>query len=475
MNGRFLISWTTNHIFIGGMYILAGLIGGSFGFGMSIILRIELALPGFLICSSLQYNSSITFHGIFMIFFMIMPILIGGFGNVLIPLMLCCNDMIFPRLNALSLWLVIDSLFVMLLAIFFDGGVNAGWTFYVPLSLMNSSCMDLMLFSLHLAGLSSLLGSLNFIVSLLKACNLSILYSSLFLPLFPWSILFTSLLLIISLPVLAGCITMIIFDRHFNSSFFDPIRGGDLLLFQHLFWFFGHPEVYILILPAFGLISEILSKFTQCIIFGRDSMFIALLIIGIVGCIVWGHHMFIVGFDIDTRAYFTSATSIIAVPTGIKILNWFATLWSGSFFLITPLFFIIGFLFSFSFGGFTGLILANCIIDTLLHDSYFVVGHFHYVLSLGAVYTFFAAFYNYWIFFCSYFSFNDFLGRFHFSLFFIASNLIFFSMHSLGIFGFARRIFDYPVIFFRYHWSNSFGMYGVALSMFFFLHAFSMT
>ena len=262
---------------------------------------------------------------------------------------------------------------------------------------------------------------------------------------------------------------MIIFDRHFNSSFFDPLRGGDLLLFQHLFWFFGHPEVYILILPAFGLISEILSKFSQCIIFGRDSMFIALLIIGIVGCIVWGHHMFIVGFDIDTRAYFTSATSIIAVPTGIKILNWFATLWSGCFFLITPLFFIIGFLFSFSFGGFTGLILANCIIDTLLHDSYFVVGHFHYVLSLGAVYTFFAAFYNYWIFFCSYLSFNDFLGRIHFSLFFIASNLIFFSMHSLGIFGFARRIFDYPVIFFRYHWSNSFGMYGVALSMFFFL------
>ena len=208
---------------------------------------------------------------------------------------------------------MIDSLFVMLLAMFFDGGVNAGWTFYVPLSLMNSSCMDLMLFSLHLAGLSSLLGSLNFIVSLLKACNLSILYSSLFLPLFPWSILFTSLLLIISLPVLAGCITMIIFDRHFNSSFFDPLRGGDLLLFQHLFWFFGHPEVYILILPAFGLISEILSKFSQCIIFGRDSMFIALLIIGIVGCIVWGHHMFIVGFDIDTRAYFTSATSIIAV------------------------------------------------------------------------------------------------------------------------------------------------------------------
>jgi len=315
---------TTNHIFIGGVYILSGLIGGSFGFAMSILIRVELALPGFLIRSPLQYNSCITFHGIFMIFFMIMPILIGGFGNVLIPLMLCSSDMIFPRLNALSLWLVIDSLFVMLLAMFLDGGVNAGWTFYVPLSIMNSSSMDLMFFSLHLAGLSSLLGSINFIISLLKACNLSILYSSLFLPLFPWSIFFTSLLLIISLPVLAGCITMIIFDRHFNSSFSDPLRGGDLLLSQHLFWFFSHPEAYILILPAFGLISEILSKFSQCIIFGRDSMLIALLIIGILGCIVWGHHMFIVGFDIDTRAYFTSFTryasfSLYLISSGFYI------------------------------------------------------------------------------------------------------------------------------------------------------------
>ena len=241
-------------------------------------------------------------------------------------------------MNALSLWLVSDSLFLVWIGMFLDGGVNAGWTFYVPLSIMNYSSLDLMFFSLHLVGISSLLGSINFIVSLLKGSNLS-----LFLPLFPWSIFFTSLLLILSLPVLAGCITMIIFDRHFNSAFFDIIRGGDMLLFQHLFWFFGHPEVYILILPAFGLISEILSIFSQCIIFGRDSMLIALLIIGMLGCIVWGHHMFIVGFDIDTRTYFTSATSIIAIPTAIKILNWWATIWSSCIFLITPLFFIIGF------------------------------------------------------------------------------------------------------------------------------------
>jgi len=460
---------TTNHIFIGGVYIIAGWIGGSFGFGLSIIIRMELSLPGLIICSSVQYNSIITFHGIFMIFFMIMPLLIGGFGNILIPLMLSSLDMIFPRLNALSLWLVIDSLFIMFLGMLLDGGVNAGWTFYVPLSIMNYYSVDLMFFSLHVAGLSSLLGSINFIVTLWKACNLSILYSSLFLPLFPWSIFFTSFLLVLSIPVLAGCITMIIFDRHFNTSFYDPIRGGSLLLFQHLFWFFGHPEVYILILPAFGLISDILSKFSQCIIFGRDTMLIAILVIGFLGCIVWGHHMFMVGFDIDTRAYYTSVTSIIAIPTGMKIMNWLASIWSGCSFITTTLLWVIGFLWNFSFGGFSGLVLSNVVLDVVLHDSYFVVSHFHYVLSLGAVYTIYAAFYNYWMIFSSYFIVNDFLGRGHFIMFFISSNLIFFSMHSLGIFGFPRRIFDYPVLFFRFHWLNSFGLVGVIFSLFFFI------
>ncbi len=402
---------------------------------------------------------------------MIMPILIGGFGNILLPIMLCSSDMIFPRLNALSLWLVFDSLIIMFLAIFIDGGVNSGWTFYVPLCIINYSSVDFMFFSLHIVGLSSILGSINFIITILKSSNLSIINSFLFLPLYCWSIFFTSLLLIISLPVLAGCITMIIFDRHFNCSFFDPLRGGDLLLFQHLFWFFGHPEVYILILPAFGLISEMVSKFTQCIIFGRDSMLIALLIISILGCIVWGHHMFMVGFDIDTRAYFTFNTSIIAIPTGIKILNWLATIYSSCYFLITALYFIIGFLFSFIFGGFTGLIVANSIIDIILHDSYFIIGHFHYVLSLGAVYTIFAALYTYWIFISSNIM-SDWLGRIHFSLFFISSNFIFISMHSLGIIGFPRRIYDFSMLYFKFQWFNSFGLIGIYLSSIIFIYVF---
>ncbi len=461
----------TNHLTIGLLYIFIGLIGGSLGFGLSILIRLELSLPGFNITSSLNYNSIITFHGLFMIFFMIMPILIGGFGNCLIPLLLGLNDMIFPRLNASSLWFSFFSIILIILSFLIDGGVNAGWTFYVPLSRMNYSSIDLLFFSLHIAGLSSLLGSINFISTILSIYSLSLFFNFSFIELFSWSIFFTSLLLIISLPVLAACITMIISDRQFNSSLFDPLRGGDLLLFQHLFWFFGHPEVYILILPAFGLVSSILSKFTQFIIFGRDSMFIALFLIGLLGCIVWGHHMFIVGFDIDTRAYFTSATSIIAIPTGIKLFNWLATLYSNCLFLITPLFFIIGFLLSFSFGGFTGLILANNIIDIILHDSYFVVAHFHYVLSLGAVYSIFSSFFTYYLFLFPY-HFNDFIGRLSFISFFISSNLLFFPMHSLGILGFPRRVFDYSIYFFRFNWLSSFSLIGIIISLLLFLSSF---
>ena len=470
MDASIIWLFSTHHIFIGALYILSGIIGGSFGLALSIIIRVEIALPGFILCSSLQYNSLITFHGILMIFFMIMPLLIGGFGNLLIPLMLCCYDMIFPRLNALSLWLLIDSLFLIWLAIFLDGGINTGWTFYIPLSSLNYSSIDIMFFSLHYSGLSSLFGSFNFIISIYSLSILFIYYYSFFLTLYSIALYYTSLLLIISIPVLAICITMIIYDRHFNSSFFDPLRGGDILLFQHLFWFFGHPEVYILILPAFGLISEIFSKYILCLIFARDSMLISLFIIVLIGCMVWGHHMFMIGFDIDTRCYFTSSTSIISIPTGIKILNWFSTLWSSILFKIAIILFIIGFLLSFNFGGFTGLILSNCIIDILLHDSYFVVGHFHYILSLGAIYTFFSSFYNYSLLFTFYF--NEFLSRIHFSFFFISSNLIFFSMHSLGIFAFPRRIFDYPLIFLRYHWINSFGILGTLLSILCFILSF---
>jgi heme/copper-type cytochrome/quinol oxidase subunit 1 len=431
----------------------------------------------------------------------------------LIPLMLGYDDMIFPRLNALSLWLVVISLLVMFLSLLFDGGVNAGWTFYVPLSVYNYSSVDLMVFSLHVAGLSSLVGSLNFIVTFMRyflfsffslyslyffsfslsslssysslssvynyssssqssVYNSQIVYNFWGVSLFSWSIFFTSILLLLSLPVLAIALTFIIFDRHFNTSFFDSFRGGDVLLFQHLFWFFGHPEVYILIIPAFGLISEILSKFSQCMIFGRDSMIIALLLIVIIGFIVWGHHMFMVGLDIVTRIYFTSITSIIAIPTGIKIFNWLSTIWSSCLYFSIPILFINGFLFSFTFGGFTGVILANCLIDSLLHDSYFVVGHFHYVLSLGAVYAIFASFYNYFTLFSSYFVTVDLLGRIAFILFFLSSNIIFFSMHSLGLLGCSRRIFDYQLSFFRFHWFISFGFYGVLLSFAFFILSF---
>jgi len=470
-----------HHIWIGLCYIGIGIIGGSLGLGFSLLIRLELSLPGFVLSSSMQYNSSITFHGILMIFFMIMPILMGGFGNVLLPLMLSCSDMIYPRLNALSLWSLFMSFWLALLGVFVDGGVNAGWTFYVPLSIMNSSSIDAFFFSLHLAGVSSILGSINFVGTILgnvssdtfSVSHGSLSFSSSFpsCSLFPWSIFFTSLLLLISLPVLAACITMIIYDRHFNSSFYDPFRGGDVILFQHLFWFFGHPEVYILILPGFGLISEIISKYVQSFIFGRDSMLLALLIIGLLGCLVWGHHMFIVGFDIDTRVYFSTATTIIAIPTGIKIFNWMNTLYASSVYLITPIFFVIGFLFSFSFGGVTGLILANSFIDTILHDSYFVVGHFHYVLSLGAVYSVFASFYAYFALFDILII--ELIGRLTFITFFISSNLIFFNMHSLGLLGLPRRIFDYRISYLRYNWSSSFGIIGVLLTMLLFTSSLS--
>jgi len=485
-NGLWFILSSTNHIFIGLMYIVVGLIGGSIGFALSIIIRLELSLPGFILTSSLSYNSVITFHGLFMIFFMIMPIMIGGFGNCLLPLMLGVSDMVFPRLNAMSLWLAFFSMNLIIFSMFLDGGVNAGWTFYVPLSTLNYNSIDFMFFSLHIAGLSSILGSINFMITFLYANNLFKIESFDVLSklnstsidksfnasncLFPYSIFFTSILLIISLPVLAACITMVIFDRHFNTSFFDPFKGGDVILFQHLFWFFGHPEVYILILPGFGLISDTLSKYSNKIIFGYDSMILSLALIAFLGCIVWAHHMFIVGMDIDTRVYFTTATSVIAIPTGIKILNWLCTIWSGCFWYTTSVLFILGFLFSFTFGGFSGLILSNFIVDTILHDSYYVVGHFHYVLSLGAVYSIFAAIYCFFNLFTNVYT-NDFIGRIQFIFFFISSNLIFFSFHSLGLLGLPRRIFDYSFYFFKYQWFSSLALFGLILSVILFFLA----
>jgi len=466
-----LIRWTTNHVIIGGLYILSGIFGGFIGFGLSMLLRVENAVFGFVFETATQYTSNFTFHGLFMIFFMIMPVLIGGFGNILLPLMVGSSDLIFPRLNALSLWLAGIALTILTLAIFISGGVEVGWTFYVPLASINplNQSIDLMFFALHLVGLSSILGSINFIVSIVAKYS----YSSIFdfylafltLPLYIWSIFLTSILLIISVPVLAASITMVIFDRHFNTTFFDPFLGGSVLLFQHLFWFFGHPEVYILILPAFGLISDILSRSCNTMIFGRDSMIYAMLGIGVLGCIVWGHHMFNVGFDVDSRAYFTTATTVIAIPTGIKIFNWVATLWTSNIQWIPGVFFMVGFLFTFTFGGFTGVLLANVIVDILFHDTYFVVAHFHYVLSLGAVYTTFAAFYMYFHHLTYELHIYEFYGRMHFISFFLSSSLLFFPMHSLGILGHSRRILDYPVLFSKFHWFQALGLAGFMWSM----------
>ena len=448
---------------IGIMYIVVGVLSGSLGFILSILIRIELSLPSYVLSSSLSYNSTITFHGILMIFFMIMPILIGGFGNLLLPILVGYSDMLFPRLNALSLHLLLASLFLLILSMLMDGGINTGWTFYVPLSTYNSSSLDLFLFALHVTGISSLISSINFITTILTSpfATNSVSYYLYSIPVYAVSILITSFLLLISLPVLASCITMLILDRHFNTSFFDPLRGGNVLLFQHLFWFFGHPEVYILILPAFGLVSDILTRYSTTL-FGRDAMVFCLLLIAFIGLIVWGHHMFVVGFDVDTRNYFTASTSIIAIPTLVKIFNWAFTLYSSSphYFLVH--YYIVGFLLNFTLGGLTGLILANNSIDTLLHDTYFVVAHFHYVLSLSVVYIIIASFYSYISLLGG--TINYLLSNIVYCIFLVSSHILFLPLHVLGILGVPRRVMDYYLYFSTFSYLNMIGTIGMIIA-----------